>query len=234
MSAYDRLPTDIDGLDLLLDGGLRHPRGGSVFIVILGGPGSGKTHLALEIATRTLARIEGSGGSHVYYSLDQSPAELHAKLREDFGFFQIPGEWGRIVGSLENPDHSALVQSFRPAHAAAVEHYLVLASLREPPQELVVRGSALFERLDAHLSALPRAPAPAATSLKPRLVAIDNISVASLEDGGNVRAALHQIRDHLAARNLHGVFVIETPGGSGDQATFTAAEYAADVIIQLG
>jgi KaiC/GvpD/RAD55 family RecA-like ATPase len=234
MSAYDRLPTDIDGLDLLLDGGLRHPRGGSVFMVILGGPGSGKTHLALEIATRTLARLEGNGGSHVYYSLDQSPAELHAKLREDFGFFQIPGQWGRIVGSLENPDHSALVQSFRPDPAAANEHYLVLASLREPPHDLVARGSALFERLDADLSALTRAAAPVGTNLKPRLVAIDNISVSSLDDGGSVRAALHQIRDHLAARNLHGVFVIETPGGSGDLATFTAAEYAADVILQLG
>jgi KaiC/GvpD/RAD55 family RecA-like ATPase len=234
MSAYDRLPTDIDGLDLLLDGGLRHPRGGSVFMVILGGPGSGKTHLALEIATRTLARLEGNGGSHVYYSLDQSPAELHAKLREDFGFFQIPGEWNRIVGSLESPDHSALVQSFRPNATAANEHYLVLASLREPPHDLVARGSALFERLDADLSALTRAAAPVGTNLKPRLVAIDNISVSSLDDGGSVRAALHQIRDHLAARNLHGVFVIETPGGSGDLATFTAAEYAADVIIQLG
>jgi len=234
MSAYDRLPTDIDGLDLLLDGGLRFPRGGSVFMVILGGPGSGKTHVALEIATRTLARIEGNGGSHVYYSLDQSPAELHDKLREDFGFFQIPGEWGRIVGSLENPDHSALVQSFRPARAASDEHYLVLASLREQPKDLVSRSSALFERLDADLSALTRAAAPVGTSLKPRLVAIDNISVSSRDDGGTVRSALHQIRDHLAARNLHGVFVIETPGGSGDLATFTAAEYAADVILQLG
>lgn len=235
MSAYDRLPTDIDGLDLLLDGGLRHPHGGSVFMVILGGPGSGKTHLALEIATRTLARIDGNGGSHVFYSLDQPPAELHAKLREDFGFFRIPGEWGRIVGSLENPDHSALVQSFRPDARGAIEHYLVLASLREQPHELVTRGSALFERLDADLSALTRATAPVGTNLKPRLVAIDNISVASLGDGGgNVRAALHQIRDHLAARNLHGVFVIETPGGAGDQAAFTAAEYAADVIVQLG
>jgi KaiC/GvpD/RAD55 family RecA-like ATPase len=203
-------------------------------MVILGGPGSGKTHLALEIATRTLARLEGNGGSHVYYSLDQSPAELHAKLREDFGFFQIPGEWNRIVGSLENPDHSALVQSFRPDPATANEHYLVLASLREPPHDLVARGSALFERLDADLSALTRAAAPVGTNLKPRLVAIDNISVSSLDDGGSVRAALHQIRDHLAARNLHGVFVIETPGGSGDLATFTAAEYAADVILQLG
>jgi len=234
MSAYDRLPTDIDGLDLLLDGGLRHPRDGSVFLVILGGPGSGKTHLALELAVRTLARLSGNGGSHVYYSLDQSPAELHAKLREDFGFFQVPGDWGRIVGALENPDHAAIVQSFRPTDERAKERYLVLASMREQPRDLVVRGGALFERLDADIAALTRSAAPVGTNLEPRLVAIDNISVSSLDDGTAVRAALHQIRDHLAARNLHGIFVVETPGGGTDQAAFTAAEYAADVIIHLG
>jgi KaiC/GvpD/RAD55 family RecA-like ATPase len=233
MSAYDRLPTDIDGLDLLLDGGLRHPHAGSVFMVILGGPGSGKTHLALEIAVRSLARLGGHGGSHVFYSLDQGPAELHAKLREDFGFFQVPGEWGRIVGSIEDRDHSALVQSFRPGGDLTREHYLVLASMREQPQNLVTHGGALFERLDADLSALTRIAAPIGTNLKPRLVAIDNISVSSLGDGGAVRSALHQIRDHLAERNLHGVFVIETPGGA-EAAAFTAAEYAADVIVELG
>jgi KaiC/GvpD/RAD55 family RecA-like ATPase len=232
VTAYERLPTDIDGLDLLLDGGLRYPRDGSIFLVILGGPGSGKTHLALEIAVRTLRRLTGNGGSHVFYSLDQTPAELHAKLREDFGFFQMPGEWGRIVGAIENPDHAAIVQSYRPA--GAEEHYLALAALREPPRELVLRSGALFERLDADIAALTREAAPVGTHLKPRLVAIDNISIAALGDDGAVRTALHQVRDHLAARNLHGIFVIETPGGAADQAAFTAAEYAADVIVHLG
>jgi hypothetical protein len=49
-----------------------------------------------------------------------------------------------------------------------------------------------------------------------------------------MRTALHAIRQNLAARRLHGIFVVETPGGASERAAFTAAEYAADVIIQLG
>src|SRR5687767_32187 len=119
MSAYQRLPTGIDGLDLLLNGGLRYPRDGSLFAVILGGPGSGKTHLALEMAVRTLGRIEGRGGCHVFYSLDQTPAELHAKVREDFDFYGLQGDWKRIVGSLESDDHAAQIHEFKPAAPAS-------------------------------------------------------------------------------------------------------------------
>ncbi len=232
MSAYLRLPTDVDGLDLLLNGGLRFPRDGSVFIVILGGPGSGKTHLALELAVRTLARAEGRGDCHVFYSLDQTPAELHAKVREDYDLYGMQGEWRRIVGTIESDDHAAQIHEFTPNRPAA-ERYLVLAALREPPRDLVVRSGSLFERLDRDVAALARAAAPVGTHLTPRLIAIDNISITSFDDDRNVRAALHSIRHNLAQRRLHGIFVIETPGGA-DRAAFTAAEYAADVIIQLG
>ena len=233
--AYQRLPTDIDGLDLLLDGGLRFPASGSIFMVILGGPGSGKTHLALELAVRTLNRIDsgsGEGGCHVFYSLDQSPAELHAKLREDFDMYGMQGDWRRIVGSLQSDDHAAQIHEFTPQSNR--ERYLLLASLREPPRDLVTRSATLFERLDGDIAAITRGGASLGTKLTPKLVAIDNISINAFEDGAHARAALHAIRQHLAARRLHGIFVFETPGGSSDRATFTAAEYAADVIINLG
>jgi KaiC/GvpD/RAD55 family RecA-like ATPase len=233
MSSYQRLPTDIDGLDLLLDGGLRFPRDGSIFAVVLGGPGSGKTHLALELAVRTLARAEGRGACHLFYSLDQAPAELHAKIREDFDFYGMQGDWRRIVGSLESEDHTAQIHEFKPA-APGAERYLVLASLREPPRDLVTRSAALFERLDQDVAALARAAAPVGTNLAPRLVAIDNISITSFGDDAGVRTALHSIRQHLAARRLHGIFVVETPGGGSERAAFTAAEFAADVIVALG
>jgi KaiC/GvpD/RAD55 family RecA-like ATPase len=231
-TAYQRLPTGVDGLDLLLDGGLRYPSNGSIFVVILGGPGSGKTHLALELAVRTLARIDGRGGCHVYYSLDQSPADLHAKLREDFDLYGMSGDWRRIVGSLETDEQTAQIHEFKPG--TADERYLVLASLREPPRELMTKSSTLFERLDRDVAEIARLTGPVGTPLSPRLVAIDNVSIAAFDDGSGARAALHSIRQHLAERRLHGIFVFETPGGSGDHAAFTAAEYAADVIVQLG
>jgi KaiC/GvpD/RAD55 family RecA-like ATPase len=232
-AAYLRLPTGIDGLDLLLDGGLRYPASGSIFLVILGGPGSGKTHFALELAVRTLARERDPGACHVFYSLDQSPSELHAKLREDFDFYGMAPDWSRVLGSIENDEHSAQIHAFTPPPPAAPRH-LVLAHLREPPREIVTRSGALFERLDGDIAALTRRAESIGTGLRPRLIAIDNISVNAFDDGAQARAALHSIRRSLAQRGLHGIFVIETPGGDGHDAAFTAAEYAADVILQLG
>lgn len=233
-TAYHRLPTRIDGLDLLLGGdGLRFPQPGSVFMVILGGPGTGKTHLALELAVRTLAAATERGTTHVYYSFDQSPVELHAKLREDFDFYGLDAEWRRVVGTIDTPEHAAQVHEFAPP-APAPERYLALASLRESPHEMVAGGGRLFERLDRDLAALVRASAPVGTRLAPRLVAIDNISINAFDDGVQARSALQSIRQQLAARQLHGIFVIETPGDGSARAAFTAAEYAADIIIELG
>ncbi len=232
--AYQRLPTRIDGLDLLLGGGgLRFPQQGSVFMVILGGPGTGKTHLALELAVRTLGAATERGACHIYYSFDQGPSELHAKLREDFDFYGLDAQWRRIVGTIESPDHAAQVHEFAPP-APAPERYLALASLRESPREMVAGGARLFERLDRDLAAMVRAAAPVGSRLAPRLVAIDNISINAFDDGIQARSALQSIRQQLADRRLHGIFVVETPGDGSSRAAFTAAEYAADVIIELG
>ena len=91
MSAHTRIRTGIDGLDLILDGGLRHPAEGSLMIFVLGGPGSGKTHMALELTVRMLREAKGAGATHLYYGLDQAPEEIHAKLREDFDYYGLPG-----------------------------------------------------------------------------------------------------------------------------------------------
>ena len=230
---YQRLKTCVDGLDLLLGGGLRCPDPGSVFLVILGGPGTGKTHLALELAVRTLGQATERGACHTYYSFDQNPGELHAKLRADFDFYGMQSAWRRVVGTLESPEQAAQVHEFALPDPVR-EGFLALATLREPPGELVRGGSRLFERLDRDLAAMASAASPAGSSLVPRLVAIDNISLNAFDDGPQARNALQSIRQQLAARRLHGIFVVETPGGTSDRAIFTAAEYAADVIIELG
>lgn len=59
MFAY--LKTGIDGLDGILAGGIRYPDDSAAFACIAGGPGTGKTLLALEMITR--AFLDGEDGS---------------------------------------------------------------------------------------------------------------------------------------------------------------------------
>ncbi|ANH67755.1 ATPase domain-containing protein [Mitsuaria sp. 7] len=69
----ERIPTGIDGLDDLLDGGL--PRGRSTFV--LGQTGAGKTTLAMQFVMEGLQRGEGC----MYVSFEENPTQLEAQLR---------------------------------------------------------------------------------------------------------------------------------------------------------
>ncbi|QHI96745.1 AAA family ATPase [Xylophilus rhododendri] len=74
--AYDllteRVPTGVNGLDALLDGGLR--RGRSTFV--LGQTGAGKTTLAMQFAIEGIRRGEPS----MYVSFEENPTQLEVQL----------------------------------------------------------------------------------------------------------------------------------------------------------
>ena len=80
---FATLKTRIDGLDGILGGGIRYPDDSAVFACLAGGPGTGKTLLALEIVVR--AWLEGEdGATFLYYSVEHSPEGIHKKLDSDF------------------------------------------------------------------------------------------------------------------------------------------------------
>ena len=233
---HRRLVTGIDGLDLILDGGFRYPKDGSLFLVILGGPGTGKTHLAPELAVRLMAQPEGAGAIHLLYGLDQSPQEIHGKLSDDFDHYGVSGTWDQMSGFIQREDYQAILHSVQPDAAAlsSAPSYFLSASVKDPRKHGVNDPTALFERLDRDIDAVTAATSNMGQPMRPRMVTIDNISLKTFDNGEIARSVIRTIRDRLALRQMHGVFVVETPGSSAERATFAAAEYAADIIVQLG
>ncbi len=78
MAIIERVPTGVVGLDRMLRGGL--PRGRT--ILLLGGPGSGKTILSVQFLYRG---IYDHGENGVYVSLDESRGHLYREM-EAFGW----------------------------------------------------------------------------------------------------------------------------------------------------
>lgn len=99
-SYLTKRPTRITGLDAATRGGL--PAAGGVLVV--GGPGSGKTILGLQILARAVE--QGDGG--VFVSFEESAAQIH----RDAGAFS----WGE---HLLASDHWQTIDARPPADAAA-------------------------------------------------------------------------------------------------------------------
>ena len=59
------LKTGIDGLDGILGGGIRYPDDTAAFVCLAGGPGTGKTLLALEMVVRAWLGDQ-DGGTFLY------------------------------------------------------------------------------------------------------------------------------------------------------------------------
>jgi KaiC/GvpD/RAD55 family RecA-like ATPase len=225
--------TGIDGLDLILDGCLRAPEDGSLFIAILGGAGTGKTNLALEFAVRALQSLDGSDNLVLFYSLDQTPAELYEKLQRDMDFFGLPGERRRIAGVLEQRHYAAVVNAVKHENKSG-ENLFYLGSVRQSSGRERITPDSLFEMIDHDIDHFGKHTLKVGTTLKPQLVCIDGISLSMFDEQDGIRQSLRLIREHLAQRRIHGILVLESPEDGNARASFRAAEYAADVIIQLG
>ncbi len=82
-SKSNKIPTGIDGLDVLLSGGLPEKR----TILILGGPGSGKTTLCAQFLYDGIVKFNEKG---IYISLDYSKEVfLHDMLQFEWDFDKL-------------------------------------------------------------------------------------------------------------------------------------------------
>lgn len=217
---FSILKTHIDGLDAILGGGIRYPSDSTAFAFITGGPGTGKTLLALEMATRAWLHGE-DGTTHLYYSVEHTPDSLLQKLEFDFEFY---GETAEI----------------RPLERE-VPHKLCLEAVTE-------RGVSRFVLTQAHPASLEKEGSKGTAvdvdwilaeignhkmAGKVEMACIDNVGLLLTDlDYFTKRTRLLETRRTLALEKIHGVFVMEETH-ERDLRIPSAEEFSADLLVRL-
>ncbi|MEM7205494.1 MAG: ATPase domain-containing protein [Planctomycetota bacterium] len=217
---FDLLKTGIDGLDAVLGGGVRYPQGTAAFMFITGGPGSGKTLLALETVTR--AWLGGEDGSTcLYYSVEQSPDNLHKKLESDFEFYGLAGD----VSVLEREVPNKLCLE---ATTARGRTRLVLTQANPASLESTDRGAPVVdvEWIIAEIGNYRLAGGV-------NMVCIDNVGLLLTDlDYFAKRQKLLASRHVLMSQSIHGIFVQEE-SDPRDLRVPSAEEFSTDLLIRL-
>jgi KaiC/GvpD/RAD55 family RecA-like ATPase len=214
------LKTGIDGLDGILGGGIRYPDDAAAFLCVAGGPGTGKTLLALEMVVR--AWLAGADGeTFLYYSVEHSPDSIHKKLASDFDWFRA----GAHVTALprEVPGKLTLV-----AEGDTRTSQLVLTQARPASmQQKAARGTTvdidwILAEIENHRLAGPV-----------RMVVIDNVGLLLTDlEYFEKRAALLETRRRLLESGIHGIFVMEE-AHPRDLRLPSAEEFSTDLMIHL-
>lgn len=218
MFAY--LKTGIDGLDGVLAGGIRYPADSAAFVCIGGGPGTGKTLLALEVISR--AFLDGPDGSiWLYYSVEHSPESIQKKLESDFDWFGA----GEQVTVLPKEVPGKLVLEARTRHGTS---RLVLTQARAAAlQRSQARGTTvdiewILAELENHRLAGDVA-----------MVCVDNVGLLLTDlEYFEKRAALLEVRRRLLDSRIHGIFVMEE-AHPRDLRLPSAEEFSTDLMLHL-
>ncbi len=216
---FATLKTGIDGLDGILGGGIRYPDDAAVFLCLAGGPGTGKTLLALEMVVRCwLGDTEGA--TFLYYSVEHTPDSIHKKLEHDFDWFRAavaitaePREVpNKLVLTAGNARNSQLVLT--QARPAAL-------------QQKSARGTTVdIEWILAEIENR-RLAGPV------RMVVIDNVGLLLTDlEYFEKRAALLETRRRLLEHRIHGIFVMEE-AHPRDLRLPSAEEFSTDLMLHL-
>lgn len=217
--AFSILRTGIDGLDGILGGGIRYPDDSAAFVCISGGPGTGKTLLALEMAAR--AFLDGDdGATFLYYSVEHSPESLQKKLESDFDWFRTAAEV-RVL-PREVPGKLCLEARTRKGHSR-----LVLTQARPAALQKGARGTSVdVEWILAEIGNYKLAGAV-------QMACVDNVGLLLTDlDYFDKRTALLETRRALLQDRIHGVFVMED-AGPRDLRVPSAEEFSTDLLIHL-
>ncbi|GAB4137642.1 MAG: hypothetical protein Fur0037_02910 [Planctomycetota bacterium] len=218
--SFTILKTGIDGLDGILGGGIRYPSDGSCFVCIAGGPGTGKTLLALEMVTR--AWLEGEDGqTFLYYSVEHSPESIERKLAHDFDWFG--GDANIRVLPREIPGR--LVLETRTKNGTS---RLILTQARPAAlQQKAARGTTVdIEWILAEIKNYH-----AASPVK--MVVVDNVGLLLTDlEYFEKRTALLETRRQLLDLCIHGVFVMEE-SNPRDLRLPSAEEFSTDIMVLL-
>lgn len=218
--SFATLKTGIDGLDGILGGGIRYPDDGAAFACIAGGPGTGKTLLALEMVVR--AWLTAEDGTFLYYSVEHSPDSIEKKLAFDFDWFRSDAD---IASEPREVPNKLVLQAKSGANA---QSKLVLTQAK--PAALTqknARGTTvdiewILAEIENH-----RRVAPV------RMVVIDNVGLLLTDlEYFEKRTTLLEIRRRLLDDRIHGIFVMEE-AHPRDLRLPSAEEFSTDLMLHL-
>lgn len=220
--SFATLKTGIDGLDGILGGGIRYPDDGAAFACLAGGPGTGKTLLALEMVVR--AWLAADEGMFLYYSVEHSPDAIEKKLRFDFDWFRS----GRDVKAEPREVPNKLVLTAHGGGAVGGDSKLALTQAK--PAALTqknARGTTIdiewiLAEIENHKNVAPV-----------RMVVIDNVGLLLTDlEYFEKRATLLETRRRLLDERIHGIFVMEE-AHPRDLRLPSAEEFSTDLMLHL-
>lgn len=215
---FATLKTGIDGLDGILGGGIRYPDDAAVFLCLAGGPGTGKTLLALEMVVRAWLG-DASSSTFLYYSVEHTPDSIHKKLEHDFDWFRSRAQVQ--AQPREVPNKLTLRAKDRASQ-------LVLTQARPAAmQQQNARGTTVdIEWILAEIENYGLA-GPV------RMVVIDNVGLLLTDlEYFEKRAALLETRRRLLEHRIHGIFVMEE-AHPRDLRLPSAEEFSTDLMLHL-
>jgi KaiC/GvpD/RAD55 family RecA-like ATPase len=219
---FETLKTGIDGLDALLAGGVRYPSGTAAFMFVTGGPGTGKTLLGLEMLTRAWTTCEDGGATFLYYTVEQSPADIQKKLQYDFGDYFGASRPVSLM-RVETPYRLGLEI---PAPRGGTNR-LVLTQVNPAALTNEARGANIdIDWIHAEIENYRRAD-------RVGMVCIDNVSLLLNDlDYFAKRSALLDTRRTILQNRVHGIFVQEEAHPK-DLRFPSAEEFSTDLLIRL-
>lgn len=216
---FATLKTGIDGLDGILGGGIRYPDDAAAFACVAGGPGTGKTLLALEMVVR--AWLTANDGTFLYYSVEHSPDSIQKKLAFDFDWFrsdaeidteprEVPNKLSLLATTAKNRSRLVLTQAKpaaltqKSARGTTVDIDWILAEIENQHRVSPVR-----------------------------MVVIDNVGLLLTDlEYFEKRATLLEIRRRLLESKIHGIFVMEE-AHPRDLRLPSAEEFSTDLMLHL-
>ncbi|MBK8101294.1 MAG: hypothetical protein IPK26_29785 [Planctomycetes bacterium] len=217
---FATLKTGIDGLDGILGGGIRYPDDSAAFVCLAGGPGTGKTLLALEMVCR--AWLDGDdGATYLYYSVEHTPESVQRKLQSDFDWFKRDAE----VTVLPREIPGKLVLEARTPRGRA---RLILTQARPAAlQQKSARGTTID--IDWILTEINNYRMAGIVPM----VCVDNVGLLLTDlEYFEKRTALLETRRQLLEHRIHGIFVMED-ANPRDLRLPSAEEFSTDLMLHL-
>jgi len=218
--SFATLKTGIDGLDGILGGGIRYPDNAAAFLCVAGGPGTGKTLLALEMIVRAWLAAE-DGTKFLYYSVEHTPESIHKKLAFDFDWFRTTAQVTAMP--REVPSKLALMAMGSNGRSELVLTQARPAALqRKSARGTMVDIEWILAEIENQCLVSPV-----------RMVVIDNVGLLLTDlEYFEKRAALLETRRRLLEHCIHGVFVMEE-AHPRDLRLPSAEEFSTDLMLHL-